>query len=71
MANHVLGHVHRNELLAVVDGERVAEHVRRDHGATAPGLDHALLLSLVHRVHFRAELVVNEGAFLERACHIC
>src|SRR5439155_19208239 len=33
MTNHVLRHVHRDELPAVVDGERVAHELRRDRGA--------------------------------------
>src|SRR5690606_37875531 len=67
--DHVLGDVDRAELLAVVDGQRVGEHVGRDHRATAPRLDHALLAALVHLLDLATELVVDVGAFLERACH--
>ena len=33
VADHVLGHVHRNELLAVVHRDGVADHLRNNRGA--------------------------------------
>src|SRR5204862_3123050 len=43
VAHHVLGHVDRDELLAVVDGESVAHELRRDRRAPRPGLEYFLL----------------------------
>ena len=37
--DHVLGHVHGDELLAVVDGQGVAHHLGGDGRAAGPGLD--------------------------------
>src|SRR5207249_336025 len=42
VAHHVLGHVHGDELLAVVDGDRVADELGRDRRAPGPGLQHLL-----------------------------
>src|SRR5207247_6364536 len=43
VTDHVLRDVDRNELLAVVDGERVADELRRDRRAARPRLQHLLL----------------------------
>src|SRR3954452_9115848 len=48
MADHVLGHVDRDVLLAVVDGDRVADEVREDDAVARPRLEHALLALAVH-----------------------
>ena len=39
VADHLLGDEHRDELAAVVDGEREADHVRDDHRAARVGRD--------------------------------
>src|SRR3712207_4944077 len=41
--DHVLGHVDRDVLLAVVHGDRVPDEVREDDAGTRPGLQHPLL----------------------------
>src|SRR3990172_2703959 len=51
VADHVLGDVHRHVLLAVVDGNRVADEVGEDHGRARPGLEHLSLAPLVHVLH--------------------
>src|SRR6185369_15906790 len=50
MADHVLGHVDRHMLAAVVDGDRVADEGREDHARARPGLDDLLLALLVHQL---------------------
>ena len=40
VTDHLLGDVHRDELLAVVDAERQADELRQDRRAPRPGLDH-------------------------------
>src|SRR5215470_15830431 len=67
--DHVLGHVHRNELAAVVDGDRVADHVRNDRRAPRPGLDDLLLAGRVERGHLLGEVVVHERALLDGTRH--
>ena len=44
VAHHVLGHVHRNELLAVMHRQRVADEIRHDRRAARPRLHHRLLI---------------------------
>src|SRR6188508_743904 len=48
MADHVLGHVDRDVLLAVVDRDRVADERREDHRRARPRLHDLLLVALVH-----------------------
>src|SRR6218665_811530 len=43
VTDHVLGHVHRHELLAVVHRERVADHLGDHRRPARPGLDDLLL----------------------------
>src|SRR4029078_5107248 len=41
VTDHLLGDVHRDELLAVVDAERQADELRHDRRAPRPGLHHS------------------------------
>src|SRR5260370_12232864 len=43
VADHVLGAIHRDELVAVVNGEGQRDHIRRDHRAPRPSLDDTLV----------------------------
>src|SRR6266446_7919388 len=43
MTDHILGAVHRDELMPVMDCEGQRDHVRRDHRAARPGLDDSLV----------------------------
>src|SRR6185369_14121928 len=52
MPDGVLGDEHGDELPAVVDGEREADHVGDDRRAARPGLDDALLAAADHALHF-------------------
>ena len=45
VTHHVLRHVNRNELVAVVDGDRMADKVRGNHAGTGPSLDNLFLLA--------------------------
>ena len=69
VADHVLGDVDRDELPAVVDGERVADHLRDHGGAPRPGLDDLLLVGAVHLLHLLEEVGVDERALLQRSTH--
>src|SRR3954469_22892779 len=66
MSDHVLGHVDRDMLLAVVDRDRVADERREDHGGARPGLHDLLLVALVHLVDPPLEAELDEGALLDR-----
>lgn len=70
VTNHVFSHVDRDEVLAVVNQERVANEVRSDHGGTGPSLDGAFLLGVVELVHLVEEGLLNERTFFEGACHV-
>ena len=34
VAHHVLSHVDRDELVAIVDGDRLTDEIRRNHGCS-------------------------------------
>src|SRR6267378_6287742 len=61
--------LHRDVLLAVVDGDRQPDEIRQDGGAPRPGLDRALVACRTRRVDFLHQMVVHEGTLLDRASH--
>src|SRR5581483_1868634 len=63
VADHVLGHVHGNELAAVVHRERVPDELGDDRRTPRPGLDDRLLVAFGHRLHLLREVGVDERAF--------
>jgi hypothetical protein len=66
VANHILGDIHRNEGLAVVDGKVVADEVRSDHRLAAPCFDGlAVGSSFGNGIDLREKLLIDEGAFFE------
>src|SRR5262249_62320118 len=70
VADHVLGHVDRDVLLAVVDRDRVADERREDDGRTRPGLHDLLLVALVHLLDPPLEAELDERALLDRTGHV-
>src|SRR6516164_7917868 len=52
-----------------MDGDRVPEHVRHDHGTPGPRPDDGLRALLVLHVHFLHQVVVHEGALLKTTRH--
>jgi hypothetical protein len=65
VAHHVLGHVHRDVLLAVVDRDREADEIGEHGGAARPGLDRALVLGRLRGLHLLQQVPVDERAFLD------
>jgi hypothetical protein len=61
--NHVFRHEDRNELLAVMDRERMSDHIWNDGGPSRPGLNDFSILILIHPLYFLKQMVVNERAF--------
>ena len=59
-ADHVLGDIHRHELLAVVDRDGVPHHLREDGGAARPGLDDLFVVRLVLLFDFLEQMTVDE-----------
>src|SRR5690242_1645484 len=67
--DHVLGHVHRNMLLAVVHGDRQPDEIGRDGRAPRPGLDRTLVRRCPRRLHLRLQVMVDERSLLDRTSH--
>src|SRR5687768_9532364 len=65
VADHVLRHVHRHVLLAVVHGDREPDEIRQDRRAARPGLDRPLVVVLLRRLHFLDEVQVDERSLLD------
>src|SRR6478672_641199 len=70
VADHVLGHVDRDVLLAVVDRDRVADERREDHRCAGPGLDDLLLVAPVHLLDPPLEAELDERTLLDRTGHV-
>src|ERR671927_816526 len=68
--DHRLRHEHRDVLAAVVDGDRVPDHLREDRRGARPRLDHHLVAGLVHLLDPRHEAVLDERSLLGRARHL-
>src|ERR1700712_3092982 len=69
VSDHLVGHVHGNVLLAVVDGDRQTDEIGQDRRAARPGLDGLLVLDRNGLFGLCHQVVVHEGTLLERACH--
>src|SRR3954454_21317791 len=70
VADHVLGHVDRDVLVAVVDGDGVADERREDHRRSRPGLDDLLLVARVHLLDAAEETGLDERALLDGTGHL-
>src|ERR671922_2770498 len=69
VADHVLGHVDRDVLLAVVHGDGVADERREDYRRARPGLADFLLVALVHLLDPAEETGLDERALLDGTGH--
>src|SRR5487761_11309 len=65
VTDHVLGHIDRNVLLAVVHGDREADEFRRDRRAARPGLDRLFVVDGARGVDLLHQMVVDERALLD------
>jgi len=63
VSHHVLGDVHRDELVAVVHGDGMSHKIGGDHGTPRPGLDDGLLARFIHLEDSLLELVINKRTF--------
>src|SRR5262249_11153953 len=66
VADHLLGHQHRNVLLPVVDAESDSHELRQDGRATAPDLDHLVAAGCARGLHLLEQIAVDERAFPNR-----
>ena len=65
VTDHVFGDVDRHVPPAVVDSNRVPNHLREYDAGAAPGAEYLLLASLVHGFHALEKLGLDKRAFLE------
>src|SRR4051812_23918859 len=70
MADHVLGHVDRDVLLAVVDRDGVADERRKDHRRARPRLHDLALIAPVHLLDPPLEAELDERALLDGTGHL-
>src|SRR6185369_9908216 len=69
VADHVFGHIHENELLPVVNRNRVSNHLGDDRRASRPGPQYFLLITRIHAFNFCGQMRVDERPFFCRTCH--
>src|SRR5262249_35143990 len=69
VADHLLGDEDGHVLAAVVDRDRVTDHLREDRRAPRPGADHVLLSGRVHRLDTPEQALVDEWPLLRAARH--
>src|SRR2546427_6145312 len=62
--DHLLGHEHGDVLAAVVDCDRVTDHLREDGRGPRPSADHLLVAGLVHRLNPAQQPLLHERPFL-------
>src|SRR5712691_3043866 len=67
VADHLLGHEHGHVLTAVVDGDRVPDHLRKDRRGPRPGADHPLAAGGVHLLDALHQALLHEGPLLGRS----
>src|SRR5206468_12783711 len=69
MADHLLTHLHRNVLVAVVDAERQADELRQDRRATAPDSNHLVPGRCTRGFCLLEQIPVDERTFPNRTGH--
>src|SRR5688572_24212766 len=62
---HVLGHVHRNEFLSVMDGDRMTDHFRGNRRTARPRLVNLAFVCRVHVGNGLQKRRVNEGSLFD------
>ena len=65
VADHVLSHEDRDEDLAIVHAEGLADEIRDDHRTARPSLDRLLKAALVGALNLLHEMVVDERTLLD------
>src|SRR5262245_32589690 len=69
MADHVFGYEHWIENFSIMNVEREADEVRRNHRTTRPGLDRCFRFRVLRLDDFLHQVAVNERTFFNRASH--
>jgi hypothetical protein len=69
VSDHILGHEHRVENLAIVHHESVPNEVRGNHRTAGPGLNWSLGGARIHLVDFLQQMLFDKRSFFERSAH--
>src|SRR5262249_32390623 len=69
VTDHLLGYVHRHVLAAVVDCDRVPNHVGDNHGRPSPALNNSFLTLPVHVLDLFHQAGMHVGSFFQRPSH--
>src|ERR1700760_2174046 len=69
MPDHRLRNEDRHVFFAVVDGDRVADHLGEDRRGARPGFGHLFFARLVHRVDPRHQALLDPRALFRRTTH--
>src|SRR4029077_636036 len=69
VTDHVLGHHHRNVLLAVVDAEREPDELLQDGRAPTPTPDHLVPARRPQGLRLLEQIAIDERAFPNRTRH--
>lgn len=67
--DHILGNVNWDELLAIMDRQRVPDKLGNDNGPPRPGLDDLLLPALIHRFDLLEKLGIHIRTLFQRPRH--
>src|SRR6185503_9612739 len=70
VADHLLRDEDRHVLAAVVDRDRVPDHLREDRRRARPGSDHVLRARRVHRLDAVEQPFLDERALLGATAHL-
>src|SRR5579862_9758703 len=69
VTDHLLGDEHRDVLAAVVDRDRMPDHLREDRRRARPGAHHLLRAGRVHRLDLRQQPLLHERPLLRASAH--
>src|SRR5437763_6783876 len=69
VADHVLGHQHGDEFMAVIDAERQADELREDRRAARPGADHLVAAGAARLLGFLHQIARDKRPLPYRARH--
>src|SRR5215210_3845441 len=70
VADHLLGHEHRDVLLSVMDAERQSDELRQDGRSPAPDLDDLVAARRTGRVRLLQQIAVDERTLPNRTRHV-
>src|SRR3989441_1047086 len=69
VADHIFGHQHRDEFVAVIDAEGQPDELREDGRPARPGADHLVATRGARLLGFLQQIAVDKGTFPYRAGH--